>query len=71
MTNMLWCGQCRVKQLTILCLCVNHIKIKHLTKQLDIDNSLGNPTYTPTNVMKEEILEIIGMCCVPLLTNVR
>jgi hypothetical protein len=28
-----------------------------LIKELDIDNSLGNPTYTPTTVMTEEILD--------------
>ena len=27
-----------------------------LTKELSIDNSLGNPTYTPTTLTKEEIL---------------
>jgi len=28
-----------------------------LIKELDIDNSLGNPTYTPTTLTKEEILD--------------
>jgi hypothetical protein len=28
-----------------------------LTKELGIDNSLGNPTYTPTTHTKEEILD--------------
>jgi hypothetical protein len=27
-----------------------------LIKELGIDNSLGNPTYTPTTLTKEEIL---------------
>jgi hypothetical protein len=28
-----------------------------LIKELGIDNSLGNPTYTPTTLTKEEILD--------------
>jgi hypothetical protein len=28
-----------------------------LIKKLGIDNSLGNPTYTPTTLTKEEILD--------------
>jgi hypothetical protein len=31
--------------------------IDYLIKELGIDNSLGNPTYTPTTLTKEEILE--------------
>jgi hypothetical protein len=28
-----------------------------LVKELDIDNSLGNPTFIPTTLTKEEILD--------------
>ena len=31
--------------------------IECLIKELGIDNSLGNPTYTPTTLTKEEILD--------------
>ena len=36
-------------------LCVNHIDC--LIKEVCIDNSLGNTTYTPTTITKEEILD--------------
>jgi len=38
-------------------LCVNHITLPVLIKELGIDNSLGNPIYIPTTLMKEEILD--------------
>ena len=38
------------------CLCKSHY-IDCLIKELGIDNSLGNPTYTPTTLTKEEILD--------------
>ena len=37
-------------------MCRSHY-IDCLIKELGIDNSLGNPTYTPTTLTKEEILE--------------
>ena len=40
----------------IVCVCKSHY-IACLIKALGIDNSLGNPTYTPTTLMKEEILD--------------
>jgi hypothetical protein len=36
----------------IVCVCKSHY-----IKELGIDNSLGNPTYTPTTPTKEEILD--------------
>jgi hypothetical protein len=45
------------RPLTILFLCVFTHYIDCLIKELGIDNSLGNPTYTPTTLMKEEILD--------------
>jgi hypothetical protein len=36
--------------------CKSHY-IDCLIKELGIDNSLGNPTYTPTTLTKEEILD--------------
>jgi hypothetical protein len=36
--------------------CKSHY-IDWLLKELGIDNSLGNPTYTPTTLTKEEILD--------------
>ena len=40
----------------IVCVCKSHY-IECLIKELCIDNSLVNPTYTPTTVTKEEILD--------------
>ena len=37
-------------------MCKSHY-IDCLIKELGNDNSLGNPIYTPTNLMKEEILD--------------
>jgi hypothetical protein len=36
--------------------CKSHY-IDGLIKELGIDNSLGNPTYTPTTLTKKEILD--------------
>ena len=40
----------------IVFVCKSHY-IDCLTKDLGIDSSLGNPTYTPTTLTKEEILD--------------
>jgi hypothetical protein len=40
----------------IVFVCKSHY-IYCLIKELGIDNSLGNPTYTPTTLTKEEILD--------------
>ena len=40
----------------IVFMCKSHY-IDILIKELGIDNSLGNPTYTPTTLAKEEILD--------------
>jgi hypothetical protein len=40
----------------IVFVCKSHY-IDCLIKELGIDNSLGNPTYTPTTLAKEEILD--------------
>jgi hypothetical protein len=40
----------------IVFVCKSHY-IDCLIKELGIDNSLGNPTYTPTKHTKEEILD--------------
>ena len=45
------------RPLTMLFLCVNHNYIDCLIKELGIDNSLGNPTYTPITLTNEEILD--------------
>jgi len=37
-----------------------------LIKELVIDNSLDNPTYTPTTFTKEGILDNQDMFCIPL-----
>jgi hypothetical protein len=37
-----------------------------LIKKLGIENSLGNPTYNPTALTKEEILDNYKSGCVPL-----
>ena len=55
MTNMLLSPPTR--PLTMLFLCVNHNYIDCLIKELGIDNSLGNPTYTPITLTNEEILD--------------
>jgi hypothetical protein len=39
----------------IVFVCKSHC-IDCLIKELSIDNSVGNPTYTPTTLTKEEIL---------------
>jgi len=49
----------------IVFVCKSHY-VDCLIKELSIDNSLDNPTYTPTTLTKEEILEIIGLFYVPL-----
>jgi hypothetical protein len=40
----------------IVCVCKSHY-VDCLIKELCIDNSLGNPTYTPTTLTTEEILD--------------
>jgi hypothetical protein len=45
--------------------CKSHY-IDCLINELGIDNSLGNPTYTPTTLTKEEIRTIIGLLYIPL-----
>jgi hypothetical protein len=40
----------------IVCVCKSHY-IDCLIKELGIDNSLGNQTYTPTTLTKEKILD--------------
>jgi hypothetical protein len=40
----------------IVSVCKSHY-IDCLIKELGIDNLLGNPTYTPTKLTKEEIVE--------------
>ena len=40
----------------IVFVCKSHY-IDCFTKELGIDNSLGSPTYTPTTLTKEEILD--------------
>ena len=44
------------KALNIAFVCKSHY-IHCLIKELCIDNSLDNPTYTPMTPMKEEILD--------------
>jgi len=39
----------------IACVCKSHY-IDCLIKELGIDTSVGNPTYTPTTLTKEEVL---------------
>ena len=43
----------------IVFVCKSHY-VDCLIKELGIDNSLGNPTYTPTTLTKEEILDNRG-----------
>jgi hypothetical protein len=45
--------------------CKSHY-VDCLINELGIDNSLGNPTYTPTTLTKEEIRTIIGLLYIPL-----
>jgi len=45
--------------------CKSHC-VDCLINELDIDNSLGNPTYTPMTLTKEEIRTIIGLFYIPL-----
>jgi hypothetical protein len=54
MTNMLLSTPTR--PLTILFLCVNHIT-DCLINELGFHNLLGNRTYTPTTLPKEEIMD--------------
>ena len=46
-----------------LFVCKSHY-LDCLIKVLSIDNLLGNPTYIPTTLTKDEILEIMNLCCV-------
>jgi hypothetical protein len=52
MTNMLLSPP----TMLLIILCKSHY-IDCLIKELGIDNSLGNPVYTPTTLTKEEILD--------------
>jgi hypothetical protein len=45
--------------------CKSHY-VDCLKNEIGIDNSLGNPTYTPTTLTKEEIRTIIGLFYIPL-----
>ena len=45
--------------------CKSHY-VDCLINELGIDNSLGNPTYTPTTLPKGEIPTIIGLLYIPL-----
>ena len=45
--------------------CKSHY-IDCLKKELGIDNSLGNPTYTPTTITKRKSRTSIGLLYVPL-----
>jgi hypothetical protein len=45
--------------------CKSHY-VDCLINELGIDNSLRNPTYTPTTHTKEEIRTIIGLLYIPL-----
>ena len=45
--------------------CKSHC-VDCLLNEIGIDNSLGNPTYTPTTLTKEEIRTIIGLLYIPL-----
>jgi len=47
--------KCVVVPANNIVLCVNHIDC--LIKEVCIDNSLDNTTYTPTTLTKEEILD--------------
>ena len=40
--------------------CKSHY-VDCLIKELGIDNSPGNPTYTPTTLTKEEIMAIVSL----------
>ena len=54
----------------LLFVCKSHY-IDWLNKELGIDNSLGNPTYTPTTLTKEEILDNhrSALCSFGISTN--
>ena len=55
MTNILLSPPTRPLTMFVF-VCKSHY-IDCLIKELGIDNSLGNPTYTPTTLTKEEILD--------------
>ena len=59
MTNMLLSPP--TKRLTILFLCVNHITLDCLIKEIGIGNWLGNPTYTRRHLRKRKSWTIIGL----------
>ena len=61
----------QTRPLIISFVCVNHIYIDCLIKKLENDNSLGNTTYTPTTVTKEEILynHMSVLCSFRISTN--
>ena len=51
--------------------CKSHY-VDCLIKELGIDNSLGNPTYTPTTLTKEEILDnhrYVNLCSFRISTK--
>ena len=50
----------------IVFVCISHY-IDYLIKELGIDNSLGNPIYSPTTLAKEEILD--NQVCFMFLWN--
>jgi hypothetical protein len=52
----------------IVCVCKSHY-IDCLIHELGIDNLLGNPTYTPTTLTKEEILDNHRSVCFLFLWN--
>ena len=54
----------------VVIVCKSHY-IHCLIKELDIGNSLDNPTYTPTTLTKEEILDNhgFGLCSFGISTN--
>ena len=54
----------------VFCVCKSHY-IDCLIKELGIDNSLGNPTYTPTTLTKKEILDNNRsvLCCFGISTK--
>ena len=54
----------------VVIVCKSHY-IHCLIKELDIGNSLDNPTYTPTTLTKEEILDNHGfsLCSFGISTN--
>jgi hypothetical protein len=58
--SLTWSGLIRIKKLDVLSNIV-FVRKSHyvdcLIKELGIDNLLGNPTYTPTTLTTEEILD--------------